>query len=118
FDLDTLTAQHAHQVGVLRREGLEALARLPALGLVATPDALTLDHDVRHSTFLHRLHEAREGDFRRSRLLLADDGPQDQPHQEQQQPEPYITRDWVHGHHDGWCRNVPCGFSRGNARPR
>ena len=35
LDLDALVAQHADQVGVLRREGLEAVAGLAALRLVA-----------------------------------------------------------------------------------
>src|SRR4029077_6257886 len=116
LDLDSLLPQHANQVGVLRREGLEAVAGFPALRLVPAPDALALDHDLGNPAFLHRLHEASEGDFWCTRLLLADDGPEDQPHQEQQKPKPEITRDRVQRHLDGWWRNVPCGFSMGNAR--
>src|SRR5262245_35934929 len=95
LDLDALLAQRTDQIRILRREGLETVAGLPALGLVATANALALYEDLGHATLFHGLHEACEADFRGAGLLLGHDGPEDQPHQEQEQPKSEIPGDWV-----------------------
>src|SRR5207247_5175404 len=94
-DLDLLVVQRLHQVRVLGRIGLEALAGPAALGLVVAVDGLALHADVVDLVIVHRLQEAAEWHLRLARLLLGHHGPEEQPEEQEEQPEAEIAGDWI-----------------------
>src|SRR5207245_8133850 len=83
------------EVGVLRRERLEALAGLAVLTPVPAPDVLALDGDLGHPPLVHRLDEPAVADLGLARLLLGYDGPQEKAHQEKEKPKPEIAGDGI-----------------------
>src|SRR5207245_7566157 len=87
--------QRLHQVLVLGRVGLEALAGPAALRLVVAVDGLALHADVVDLVIVHRLQEAAEGHLRLARLLLGHHGPEEQPEEQEKQPEAEIAGDWI-----------------------
>src|SRR5213594_230934 len=94
-DHDALVVQRLHQIRVLGRVGLEALAGPAALGLVVAVDGLALHADVVDLIIVHRLQEAAEGYLRLARLLLGHHGPEEQPEEQEEQPEAEIAGDWI-----------------------
>src|SRR5438552_3725639 len=74
-DRDVLLAQQLHEVRVVRRERLEALARLAVIAPVATADVLPLDGDLGHPPLVDGLDEPAVAHLGLARLLLGDDGP-------------------------------------------
>src|SRR5947208_131596 len=74
-DRDVLLAQQLHEVRVVRRERLEALARLAVIAPVATADVLPLDGDLGHPPLVDGFDEPAVAHLGVARLLLGDDGP-------------------------------------------
>src|SRR5213080_2543391 len=95
IDRDVLLTQHLDQVRVLGSERLEPLARLAVLAPVPAADVLALDGDLGDPPLVHRLDEAAVAHLGLARLLLGDDGPQEKPHQQEEEPEPEIAGDGI-----------------------
>ena len=76
-----------------------ALHALPVpVRLVHPADVLALDGDRGHPPLVDRLKEVAEGDLGLARLLLGHDRPQQEAHQQEEQPEAEIAGDGVQAH--------------------
>jgi len=85
----------ARRVRVVRRERLEALARLAVITPVAAADVLPLDGDLGHPPLVDGFDEPAVTHLGLARLLLGDDGPQEKGHQQEEKPETEIAGDRI-----------------------